>query len=369
MTSQMMFPGIDDGTFERQMAILARQVRDLTQEGLAKTMGVAQSTVSKFEAGVLQPSDEELRKLADALELPIDFFTQRRRIPGPGLSELFHRKRQSLGAKKLHHIHAEAAMRLLALQDLLRSWPEGENEEEGIPNLQIESFDSKPEKIARTVRALWQLPPGPVANLTEVIESFGGIIFVCDFGTDQIDGFSRRWDDVPPAFFLSASLQPDRWRWTLAHELGHMVMHVGVTDGSEKDREEEANRFAGEFLAPAHELKPQLFGLTIPKLAGLKRYWKISIQALLTHARRLGVLTENQLRNMMVQLSRAGYRKREPAELDPPAEPPHTLERILRFHQDELGYSEEELLDALKIGYRDFRLLVRPTEPKLRAIS
>jgi Zn-dependent peptidase ImmA (M78 family)/DNA-binding XRE family transcriptional regulator len=368
MPTMSMLPGMGmRDNVNPEMVILGRQTRGLTQIQLAGRMGVAQSTVSKIEAG-LQPSDDELANLAAALELPSSFFTQWRRVPGPGLAELFHRKRASLGAKKLHHIHAQAAIRLLSIQDLLRSW-EDTGDDVNIPKMPIDQYDWKPEKIARTVRALWQLPPGPVMSMTEVIERFGGIIFVCDFETSQIDGFSRRWDDLPPTFFMNSTLMPDRWRWTLAHELGHMVMHVDVVEGEEKDREDEANRFAGEFLAPAHELKPQLFAPTLPKLAGLKRYWKISIQALLVHSKRIGAIGESQLRNMLIQLGKAGYKLREPAELDPPAEPPQVVGRIIDYHMKQLGYSESELLEALKIDPQDLRMLLNRGGPSLRVVG
>ena len=352
-----------------QMVILGRQARGLTQTELAEQMGVAQSTVSKIEAGVVQPTGIELTALSSALDVPPRFFSQDRLIPGPGLSELFHRKRQKLGAKALHRIHAQAAIRLLNIQDLLRSWPK-EDEEEGIPKMPIDQYEDDPEKIARTIRALWQIPPGPIFNVTEVVERSGGIVIVCKFETQQIDAFSRRWDDVPPSFFMNAALLPDRWRWTLAHELGHMVMHISVPEPDKTDRqiEDEADRFAGEFLAPAYELKPQLWGLTFTKLAGLKRYWKISMQSILMRARHLGVLGESQFRAMFIQLSKAGYRLREPAELDPPSEPPQLMKKIVQHHVHPLGYSDEQLMEALNIGPHDLHDLATPT-PRLRLVD
>ncbi len=350
-----------------QMVTLARQAAGMTQIELGKAAGLAQATISKVEAGLLQLTGEEVARLTIALDFPVDFFFQNRHVPGPGLSEMFHRKRQRVGIKLLNFIHAEAAVRLMNLQDMLRSW---ELPDEVIPQIPLDDNGNEtPEKVARRLRAVWYIPSGPVFSVTNTIEQFGGLVMPCRFGTRHVDGFSRRWDGMPPAFFVNASLTPDRWRWTLAHELGHMVIHGDVPDQPDKIMELQADQFAGEFLAPEYEIKPQLWNLTLPKLAGLKRYWKISIQALIMRAHRLEALTEGQMRYLFVQLSKAGYRLREPAELDPPAEPPTLVNHILEHHVRNLGYSEGELLGLLKIGLNRFSLLYTPGKPRLKLLT
>ena len=220
------------------------------------------------------------------------------------------------------------------------------------PQLPVDEYNDDVEKIARSVRALWNIPPGPVTNVTKTIEKFGGVIFEYDFGSRQIDGFSHRSNHTPPIFYLNQNVPPDRWRWTLAHELGHIVMHFAV-DQSPKTIEDQANRFAGEFLAPAHELKPQLLGLDFQKLAGLKRYWKISMSALVMRAYHVSAITESQRRNMFMRLSKAGYRLREPEVTDPPTEPPEFPYRLVQYHLNDLGYTEGELMQLLAISDKD----------------
>lgn len=44
-----------------------RKLRRLTQEGLAKQMGVEQATIARWESGVHSPSEEVVRKLAKLL--------------------------------------------------------------------------------------------------------------------------------------------------------------------------------------------------------------------------------------------------------------------------------------------------------------
>ena len=359
MTNEEFGVEVNPRDLNPQMVILARQSRGLTQSELASQMQVGQGTVSKMEAGLAHPTKDELERLATTLCYPMHFFTQKRRVIGAGINELFHRKHVVVSARKLNKVHACAAIRIMNIEDLLRSYEYCKPE---MPILPIEDFEANPEKIARTVRAMLQLPPGPIVSMTEVIEENGGIIIKMDIGTRHIAGFSRRGDNLPPVFFLNQDLLSDRWRWTLAHELGHMVMH---TEPSNKDIEDEANRFAGEFLAPAHELKPQLWELSMDKLAGLKRYWKISIQALLMRAKQLGIIEDWKQRQMFMKLSKAGFRLREPEELDPPAEPPRRIQQIIAFHKTKLGYTDNDLQNALATSIDDIYSIYLQGTPHL----
>ena len=71
---------------------------------------------------------------------------------------------------------------------------------------------------------------------------------------------------LPPLFFVNENLPGDRLRWTLAHEVGHAVMHRNPTG----DVEGEANRFASEFLMPRDQIAHQLDAITLEKAAALK---------------------------------------------------------------------------------------------------
>ena len=78
--------------------------------------------------------------------------------------------------------------------------------------------------------------------------------------------------------------------------------------------------------------------------------WMVSIQALIARARQLNAITPRQYQSMFTQLSKAGYRTREPATLDPPQEPPHKMVELARRHYDELHYSPQELASFLMIN-------------------
>lgn len=344
------------GDVNPEMLILARKSRCKTQGELAKDADVTQATISKYEAGLQQVDESVLLRLAEVLDYPPRFFKQTVPIKGPGVSEVFHRKRLRLSSAVLQQSYALAEVRRLELAKLLESCV---NPAAAPLALSDESDD--PAMIARMVRAIWQVPPGPIFNVTKMLEDNGCIIVSHNFGTRSLDGFSYHSVAMPPIFHLNAVLPPDRWRWTLAHELGHIVLHseIGATGAIPKQAEQEADAFAGEFLAPAHELKPMLWNLDIPKLAGLKREWKISMQALVMQAYRLGVINNRHRQSLFLRMSKAGYRQREPEVLDPPIEVPSRSFDLVKFHLTELEYTREELKEHLAVGEDDFRAYYR----------
>lgn len=52
----------------------ARKQMDLTQEQLAKMLGVKRAVISKYENGTIIPKIDMLQKIADVLRIPISYF-------------------------------------------------------------------------------------------------------------------------------------------------------------------------------------------------------------------------------------------------------------------------------------------------------
>lgn len=343
--------------FNRDMLILAREARGLTQTALAKACGISQATISKYEAGVLDVSDEHVDVLSSALEVRPGFFFQQETRYGFGSACFYHRKRQSMPIQELRTIQAQLNMIRIQVGVLLRGAEvEADN---SFFRMDVVEY-GPPERIAQEVRTAWRLPLGPIADLVGAIERAGGLVFKCPFGTDKLDAVSQWVPGSPPLFFLNAESQPDRARFTLAHELGHVVMHQVPTE----DREREADRFAAEFLMPEREIASQLRPLGMAKLATLKAYWRVSMAALIRRAFTLEKLSERQYRRLYTELSAIGGRKREPVEIQ--KEEPTVIRDIVRVHLDDHLYSAGQLSEVLKIYEPEFRRSYLPYDSPLR---
>lgn len=352
--------GVDSDSFNPDMLKLARDARELTQAELAQRSGITQAFISKLEHGLnTQPGDEALERISKALGFPRAFFFQRERAIG--LPHFHFRKRAKLGAKPLARIEAVINIRRQHIGKLLRSY---EMEvAKPIPQIDLDESGLTPERVAERLRAYWMVPRGPVQSVVELIEQAGGIVILAKFGTNLLDGLSFRMEGMPPLFFMNKDVPGDRFRFSLAHELGHMVMHT-VPDDDEK-MEEEAHRFAAAFLMPASEIKPYLVGAKIGSLGRVKAYWKVSIKSLIKRTHDLKLITPSQYKFMNIQYNKF-FKGEEPVAID--VEQPDRLQKIVRYHREQLAYSTDDLAKLLAFHPQDVERLYLGGKPGLRLV-
>lgn len=328
------------------MVVLAREFRGFTQEELARRMFVSQARIAKLESGVnTDLQNAQLELLCDALEFPAEFFGQEEELIGFGSSAYFYRKKADLTAADRRRIHGVVNLLRINIKKMLSHIDIDPSR--ALPRLDIEDYGGSAEQVAQAVRAMWNMPEGPVKNLTGAIESAGVIVVPCNFYTRSMDATSLRLTEMPPLIFINSEIPGDRWRFTLAHELAHIVMH----DVPREEMENEADRFAAELLMPELEMRAQFAripSLRLQDLANLKPYWKASMGALLKRAGDLGFLSENQTRYLWSSMSKLGFRTKEPNPI--PREDPKTYQKVVRFFTETLEYSQEELSKTLKLS-------------------
>jgi Zn-dependent peptidase ImmA (M78 family)/DNA-binding XRE family transcriptional regulator len=337
-----------ESTFNVDMLSLARDLRGVTQAEAAAAAGVTQAMLSKVENGLVQPSNDLSESIARALGFPVAFFYQRDRTQG--FPHFHYRKRARLGARSLNKIHAYINVKRQRIARLLRSYTPLTDRK--IPQLDLESKGLTPTDAARLIREYWLMPRGPVDNLTTLIEAAGGVVVLCDFETPLLDGISFRAEGLPPVFVMNSYAPADRYRHSLAHELGHMVMH-SVPNGNDIEMEDAANEFAAAFLMPAHEIRPHLLPPSVEKFGRVKPLWKVSIKSLIYRAHALNLITDYQFKTFNIQYSKAGYPKGEPFPLQ--REAPNLLEKIVEYHLRELKYTVGDLSELLLMTEEEFR--------------
>ena len=320
-----------------EMLTLARQSRGLSQRELAVLLSVSPGWLSKVEAGLKEIPQGQLSRMAEILDYPVSFFQNGQRIYGAGINELFHRRRYKVSAKVADKNQARIEVRRLNLASLLVGVDIGDIE---IPTYDLFQFDGNVQDIARALRGSWRLPRGPMMNVVRVIEEARGIIIPMSFESNLIDAVSYWPPRMPPMFFIDLSYPMDRVRFSLSHELGHIVMHQ---DNPNPYMEVQANDFAAEFLMPEDDIRPYLGDLSLAKLATLKTYWKASMAALLKRAKDINAITPRHAKTLWIEMGKAGYRAREPVELDIPVERPRLLEEIIGIYSNEMDYSVSDL--------------------------
>ena len=222
-----------------------RVAHGLTQAALAKQAGMSQGLLSKAEAGAVELDDERWSRLAEQLDAPVRLL----RLPVGSVVEpavVFHRKRSSLQVSDANRLRARLDLIQLQVRGLV-----GERVRVGLERVELDDDGwVTPQEAADKVRAALGVPEGPVSDLVATLESGGVAVLRRDLGTTRMDALMSWPKGGRPVVLLGDHAPGDRQRFTVAHELGHAVMHAVPRD----DQEMEADQFASQFLMPQQEI-------------------------------------------------------------------------------------------------------------------
>ncbi|MBL8616360.1 MAG: ImmA/IrrE family metallo-endopeptidase [Deltaproteobacteria bacterium] len=307
---------------------------------LAKKAGCTAAWVSQIESGLRRLSADSAAPFAAALGVSVAFLTgadlevtatpvQFRHVRSTKAAQ---RDRVTAGAAMVQHVVA-----------LMRAHQRLHNK------LDLPTFSGaeppEPEAAAAKVRDHWFVGSGVIPDLTGLLESWGAWVFTLPAEDRVVDAYS--WWSREDAFIASNPIALDpgvsvagdgprnayRERFSLAHELGHLVMHRGLDPALVGTRavEAEAHRFAGAFLVPAAAWLQRS-----PRSARWQDYlfesarWGVSTSVLLRRDFDLGLVPEARYRSAMIGLSATVGRRSEGSYLSPRApEQPRRLQVAL----------------------------------------
>ncbi|HEU4470639.1 MAG TPA: XRE family transcriptional regulator [Flavisolibacter sp.] len=335
-------------TINANMIVLAREARSISQHELAGRIRMSATNLSKIERGNIGISEEVVEAIAGITAYPKHFFWQQASVVPENLC---YRKRQRVAQKLLTSINAKANVIRQHAQFLSRGL---QLLPPALPTIEVTAH-CPPARIARRLRKVLELPSGPLHNLAAVLESRGIAIVRFDFGTPRVDSKSLLTDDGYPVIFLNLGLLGDRQRFSLAYELGQLVMHTRFPVALDRDIAHEANAFAAELLMPEKDMKQDFRnGLNLSLLGELKKKWKVSMISLLYRADDLGFITPNQKRYLLQQFNELRIRRREPVELDVAPEEPKLLRTWIRQYRSRYKLGVQEMAALLCLHGDEF---------------
>lgn len=327
-----------------EMIVLAREFRGMQAKELADALNISPSLLSLMERSSRTVSDDHVHALCRVLRFKSSFFCKQDYVYP---ANLHWRKNAKASARAISKADAEMNIHRLNIEQFLKSVAVTQGP---LPVYEVEEY-GPPEVIAKAMRQLWQVPKGPIRNLFNLIELHGVIIVPCDFESTDIDGRGMYTKNKTPIIFLNRNRTMDRQRFTVLHELGHFIMHMGSMIPSSRDTEKEAHRFASEFLAPSDQVRVQIQGrLTLDRLADLKLHWRMSMQALLYKAHEEEMITPYNWKSLIIEMGKRGLKTREPVSLDAPTETPQLLERMVQLHQEALSMSASDIGDMCGVS-------------------
>ncbi len=334
------------------MIELRRRMLGVSQKVLAERVNMSQGTLSKIEQGLKTVTQEQAEKFSEALSCPISFFTMSERLYGGPISAVpMYRKKASVGIKVLDRLIAEINVRIAHVRKLLQ-FIEFQPEFD-LPSYDPDDYDGDATEIAKNTRKSWYMPSGPVKNIVEVLERAGCLVIDCDMDDTGLSGVSYNLPGLPPMIFINKNQPLDRYRFTLAHELGHLIMHKAPNPNMEA----EADTFAAEFLMPGRDISPYLRDMSIEKAASLKPFWRTSMASIIFRAKTLGFLNQGQNEYIWRQMSSRGYRINEPVQLARDGENPTLLAEIFEHVKQELEYDNDEISQVFSLNFDEIQKL------------
>ena len=316
---------------------------------------VTAQAIGKYERNESMPGSAVLIALADALGVSVDYLAGDQEMV---LEAVEFRKKKITSRREEAQVEAKVLHlleRYLLVEDLLglRSVEWHSPREAPYP---VVHDNSEADRAAQSLREHWSLGHDPIPNLVELLEEQGIKVLAVD--SVKIDGLTaraRRAGKSPlPVIVVNANDWRERQYFTLAHELGHLVMEVAAR----LNEETAANRFAGAFLMPADALWAKIgkrrTSVSLGELLELKQVFGTSVQAITYRCKDLGIFSESLFRRLFDAFTRLGWRT--PPYKEPYArkgEKPKRFERLTFRALAEGVVSESKAAELLGVSVHE----------------
>lgn len=334
----------------------ARKALGLSLRDLGEQIALSHAAVKKYEDNVVTPSSDVLIKLAKALHVKVEYFFRPERFT---LENIHYRKHADIPKRQLEEITAiilDQVERRVELENLFPTAPVQSFSIKNLPKV-INHIDEI-EKLADHVRQQWELGFNPIPDLIDIFEEKGIKVFkINNTQYPKIDGLYAKVNEIP-VVVVGDQHPGDRQRFTLAHELAHLLLDDCLGNGL--DVEHCCNRFAGAFLLPRQSLinilgehrksiEPRELGL-------LKQEFGVSMTCILHRAEEAEIISNKIYRQLRAEFNERGWSKREPGE-QCPQEVTHIFEQMIFHALAEEYIGESKAAELMNISLESLRSL------------
>jgi Zn-dependent peptidase ImmA (M78 family) len=256
----------------------ARQLSGLSLQALANELGVSKQMIAKYEQGISLPSSTGFIKLAKVLGVKVDYFFSKVSV---NLGKIDFRKKSAFPQKKQQQLKAQIRQmleRYLEVEELLNlNTPFGNP----LAGDAISSLDDI-KSLAAKLRKTWSIGTDPLHNIVQMLEDKGIKVIEVNEVENEFDGLATWVNDVYPVVVINQNDCTERKRFTLLHELGHLLLPL--ENESHKQAELYCNRFAAEMLFPEsfvmQEFGKKRNGISLQEFIDVQKKYGISIQAI-----------------------------------------------------------------------------------------
>ncbi|MBP2160283.1 MULTISPECIES: ImmA/IrrE family metallo-endopeptidase [Asticcacaulis] len=330
----------------------ARQARRIgSKSELARILGVAPSTVTRWEDGTSAPDAEALGLLSGTLKVRRDFFLRPSFSPS---RPLFHRSLVSTLVSDLAYQHSQMNW-LHEISHLVQHYVD-------LPNVDLPDVlggahykqlrDDDLERIAVDLRRYWQIGEGPCPDMVALLERIGIVVGTIEMGTSKLDGLCS-WslsEDRPHILLATDKMCYPRRQMDAAHEMAHALLHRGVSREELRDNlkfiETQAFRLASAFLMPSTTYPYEVSRPSLASLLALKERWRVSIKAQIRRLSDMKMIPSEHMLQMYKLYSAKGWTSEEPLDKQWSVSKPRLLHDSLELIVDSGTRTKADLLSV-----------------------
>jgi len=294
-----------------------RLLKNLSLKDAGILLNMTATGVAKYEKGEILPDSKKLIDFANAYDVKsIDLLKV---YNAPEMKFTSFRKKKRLTGQNLQLledlIQDEVAkyLEIIEMNNILKS------------NIKLKKYSCNnledAEKAANDFRNYINISnKQPLSDLINILENLGIIIIQIknpDNRFDDFDGLSELVNNVPVIVLLDGIKDGARQRFTIAHELGHLVLNI---IDEELDEEKLCNRFASALLMPKEAVINE-FGISRGKinffeLIAFRNEFKVSYAAIVYRLKDLDIISEYIYKKLNIDISqRIG--KKDPNPIQP----------------------------------------------------
>ena len=274
---------------------------------------LSRQALHRYEKGEVIPDTEKINLLGKALHVSPDYFFRNTKVE---LGEIEYRKLNKMPPKEASKIKEktkEYLSRYLELEEIL-----GLNNEfvNPLADYDVITTYEQISKAAKKLRKEWGLgSKSAIFNVVELLEDKNIKVIKLEVDED-FDGLQTYVNGKIPviAYNSKKANKPDRIRFTVLHELAHLLMTFGNI--TEKQKETLCHQFAGAMLLPEETIKAELGEyrnkLSALELANIKKQYGISMQAIAMRAKNCGIINEHYTKQFFFIFEQMNWRVDEP---------------------------------------------------------
>lgn len=292
-----------------------RLLKNLSLEKAGILLNMTAPAIAKYEKGQIIPNSQKLIEFANAYSVKVTDLLKSYDVPEMKFNAF--RKKQRLQGQNLE-----------LLKDIIQNKVADYLEVIELNKIKSNSLKLKKylcnnfndaEEAANSFRKYHQLSINqPISDLISILENLGILIIQIENPNERFsdfDGLSEIVNNIPIIVLLKDN-NGARQRFTIAHELGHLVLEI---KDEKLDEEKICNRFAGAMLMPKNavinEFGNSRLNISYFELIAFKQEYKVSMQAIVYRLKELNIISDYLYRKINISFNAMGIRKKEPFDI------------------------------------------------------